>query len=322
MLRKFIISTLIASIGFAENTTVLVKHLWNDINYESTKNTAMAGATTATTKGYSALFINPAGLSSNYAVGIYAKASNVTHSNNSGSGEEDDQVVTEEVAFGDGMAIGLFYKYLVAEVFSDRYSAVGFGYGIDTRFGLFSLGLSQYKDDTLDTNYRKYGKGDFKTYGFQWQKSFIGIDGFRAWYVGLSVKEQGVNIDHKDTLLVTTSPLIKRLGVGYETNIGTHTMLFTFDRQEQSFLDISDTLLINAVGWKWIMGDGFALSAGMEKGTYQNSLFKDRTNIGLGMEFVLWQMNFGLSANIKEVNNEEGLYSKDEVLHIDFAIAF
>ena len=323
--RKILLACFLATTLYgADSEEIFLENSWINIGYSNAKDVMLSGATTATAKGYSALFTNPAGLSTNYAVGLYVSTSQVEHKNSTGSANEDNELATtSEILFGDNTVIGLFYKSLVLESKSNIHSALGFAYGLETNYGLFSLGLNYVKDQTTKDNYLDFGTGDYYTLGFQWQKSYIGIDDFYAFYVGASQKGQGVN-QVSGERIARVSPLVQRFGVGFETNVFTSSVLISYDVATQSWSHMSDSLTTQALGLKFMAWSGFSVGLGASSSTYTTDLnLKDNKTISLGLEFALWNMNVALAVLRKEVTNTSGdVYVQENSAHADISFAF
>jgi len=323
VLNSFIfVSFFVTSLYSAQNKQVLLKNIWDNIGYSNAKNVMLSGATTAVGKGYSSLFTNPAGMATNYAVGIYASSVALEHNNEMGAGK-NNLATTKEIKGNDIPRYGIFYKYLALEVQKDVHQAIGFAYGLETSFGIFSLGANIVKDKTTIKNYKDFGRGDYKIVGFQWQKSYIDVDGFYAFYFGYSKKSQGVK-KQPGELIYTSSPIVQRLGLGFETNIYSTTVLLSLDQSSQSFKNIDDKLDITAIGIKWMIFDGFSLAVGHSVGKYSTDLnLDDYTTDSFGFELGLWQINLAAALLHKEVNDKKGkLYEEENSLHIDISIAF
>ena len=172
--RKILLAGLLATTlyGADDQKEILLENSWINIGYSNAKDVMLSGATTATAKGYSALFTNPAGLSTNYAAGLYMRSAQVEHKNSTGALDEESALATtKEIDAGDNSAIGLFYKSFIIESKADIHNALGFAYGMETNYGLFSLGFNYVTDETNVENYLDHGTGDYYTVGFQWQKS-------------------------------------------------------------------------------------------------------------------------------------------------------
>lgn len=312
---------------------ILLENAWVNIGHSNAKDVMMSGATTATSKGYSSLFVNPAGLFSNYAWGVYAHTSNVEHKNPTGATNDSKELVTtQEVDFGDNMAVGIFYKHLVLEAKPDVHNAIGLAYGLETEYGLFSVGANYVIDETkvaktTTTNeidkYRTFATGDYYTAGVQWQKSFVGIDDFYALYLGFSQKGQGVNIVEGEQV-VRVSPIVQRAGIGLETNLFSSTVLLTYDMSSQSWSHIEDKLDTQAVGLKWMPWSGLALGFGTSKSTYTTGVDLDSAStISAGVEMAIWRVNLAVAALKKEVLNKAGdIYMEDNNIHLDLSFAF
>jgi hypothetical protein len=319
--KYLLLILLFSSISLSAESKVLLKHKWQNISYENAKDSIMAGATTATAKGYSALLSNPAGLGSNYAVGLYARATIAQRS------IDNDTTINDKLGEGEE-AIGLFYKHFIVEKATDVHTAMGFGYGYETNYGLFSLGVTRVKDETtgFDTegNSLERGTGDYDVYGFQWQKSFIGIEDFYAVYFGYAVKGLGLNLSTQRHVGVV-SPLVKKLGVAFETNIYSSSILISYDKADESWQ--GDDALVGTIsyvgyGLKWMVWDGFAISLGQNTGTYSgNAGIKDVVTQGAGIEISFWQVNVSIAATVKETTMDSYIV-KDESAHVDISFAF
>jgi hypothetical protein len=331
--KAFLVASVLSTSTLAED--VLTKNRWLNIGYSNAKDVMLSGATTATIKGYSALFTNPAGLATNYAAGMYVHTSNVNQKNPtsdniiSNDNGDENLATTQELDPADNMTVGLFYKSFVAEIKPDVHQALGVGYGFETNYGLFSFGANYVTDQTIvdeenNKNYLNYGMGDYYTAGFQWQRSFIGIDDFYAVYFGLSQKGQGVSNQPDEQIAYVVSPTVQRFGLGLETNMFASTVLLTLDMSEQSFKDIDDKLSTQAVGLKWMIWSGFSLGLGASNGAYTTDLNIDTVEtLSVGIETVIWQMNLAVAALQKTVKDVDGdTYSKNENIHIDISFAF
>ena len=324
IVKNFLIVIILSTSLYGTTDEILLENSWINIGYSNSKDVMMSGATTATGKGYSALYTNPAGLATNYAVGIYSHSSYMARKNPTGSlNDENALATTKEIEMADNQAIGVFYKSLILETKPDRSITAGLAYGLETKYGLFSLGANYVKDETTVENYLDYGTGDYYTLGFQWQKSFIGIDDFYALYFGYSQKGQGVNIIEGEQI-GRVSPKVQRIGIGAETNIFTTSLLLSVDMVEQSWNHIDDKLTTQALGLKWMLWSGFSFAIGASNSIYTTDLnLKDSITLSAGFEFAIWQMNIGIAVLQKEVKNNAGdVYMRDENAHIDISFAF
>lgn len=322
--KSLIVAGVLSTSLYGASNEILLENAWINIGYSNAKDVMLGGATTATGKGYSALYTNPAGLSTNYALGAYFHSSQMKHQNATGSqNEENALATTQELAIADNTAVGLYYKSVVLEMRPNRSKALGAAYGLETEYGLFSLGLNYVQDDTTVDNYLDYGTGDYQSVGFQWQKSFIGVDDFYALYFGYSQKGQGVNVVAGEQV-ARVSPKVQRIGFGVETDVLQSTLLFSFDTVEQSWSHLSDKLNTQALGLKWMIWSGFSTGLGVSNSTYTTDVdLKDSQTLSLGFEFGFWQMNIGLAYLQKEVKNNAGeVYIKDENIHADISFAF
>jgi len=326
-LKSLMAIGLIATNLYAETNTdnTFLKNSWTSLGYSNAKDVMMGGATTATGKGPSALFTNPAGLSTNYTFGIYATASQIDHLNATGSTNDEESLsTTQEVLPADNTAVGIFYDSFVVEVKPDKHIAVGLAYGLETNYGLFSIGANVVKDQTTEENYKEFGTGDYYTGGFQYQKSFVGIENLYAFYFGVSKKGQGVS-QYEDQVVYKLSPIVQKIGFGFETNWGSSSLLLTVDQSTQSWLHFDDTLNIMAIGLKWMMFDGFSMAIAHSDLTYDTavpSLDSGTTN-SVGLELGLWKLNIALAAMQKEILNDTGdVYIQENSLHADVSFAF
>lgn len=319
--KSLVLSSLLITSLYSE---VLLKDSWNNIGYSNAKNVMLSGATTATGKGHSALFSNPAGLSTNRTYGIYTTAGVVQHKNATGSNSSENSLATtKEIAFADNMAVGLFYNSIVLEMKPNIHNAIGLAYGLETDYGLFSVGANYVMDKTIVDNYLDFGTGDYYTAGFQWQKSFIGVDDFYGLYFGISQKGQGVNIIAGEQL-GRISPLIQKIGFGAETDLGSSTILVSYDMSTQSWHHISDTVDTQALGIKWMIGDGFSIGLGTSQSVYSTEVdFDTASTVSAGIEFSMWSVHVAIAALQKEVLNTEGdVYMQDTNAHVDISFAF
>lgn len=334
---KYLLSTslLITSLNAASTDTqedILLKYGWMNLSNSSAKDVMMSGATTATAKGYSALFANPAGLSTNYAAGLYLRSSQMEHKNDSGSSDEENSLVmTQEVEVGDAPAVGIFYKSLIVEMKPDVHTAIGLAYGLETRYGLFSLGINYVIDDSTPSAdseeldmYKTFATGDYYTAGIQWQKSFVGIDDFYAIYLGYSKKGQGANIQEDEQIGAIVSPVTTKMGIGLETNMFTTTVLLTADLSTQEWLDIDATKDTTAFGLKWMLFDGFSIAGGTSTTTYTTGVdLNEASTVSAGIEFSAWSMNVAIAALQQEVlNNADDVYIEETSAHVDVSFAF
>ena len=309
---------------YSADKQILLENAWVNIGYSNAKDTMMSGATTATGKGYSALFTNPAGMSTNYALGLYVHDTQLEHKNDTGSSDESNSLAkTGETKLGDNTTFGLFYKYLIVEKKQNVHTALGLAYGYETNYGLFSLGVNMVKDDTTKENYKDFGTGDYKTVGFQWQKSFIGIDDFYAFYFGFSKKGQGVK-QFDDVLIYIVSPIVQRIGVGFETNVFNGTVLISLDTISQSWTHLSDSLDTTALGLKWMPFGGFSVALGHSESTYNTAVdLKSNTTNSVGLEFAAWSTNIAIAVLQKEVLDGAGdVYIQENSVHTDISFAF
>jgi len=324
LLKGIITASIVSTSVYADSNQILLENSWMNIGFSNAKDAMLSGATTATGKGYSALFTNPAGLATNYAVGLYVRSGTLEHKNATGATTEDSELAkTSEVTSADNTAIGLFYKYLVIESKKNVHNAIGLAYGFETDYGIFSLGANMVKDSTSEENYKTFGTGDYKTVGFQWQKSFIGIDKFYSFYFGFSKKGQGVK-QFEDVQIYRVSPMVQRIGFGFETNIWSSTILVSLDQSTQSWKHLDDSLDTTAIGLKWMPFSGFTIALGHSTSTYNTQIdLKDNTTNSVGLEFGIWQMNVAIAALQKEVLDNAGdIYIQENSVYADVSFAF
>ena len=332
-ISKIFLATSLLSTSLFSNDQILLENAWVNVGFSNAKDTMVSGATTATGKGFSSLFTNPAGLATNYAAGLYISSTTLEHKNATGSGNKKNALATIfEIKPADVMAVGIFYKSLVIEMKPNIHNAVGIAYGLETSYGLFSLGANYVMDETsvsnssdadaIDYN-RRFATGDYYTVGAQWQKSFVGIDDFYALYFGYSQKGQGVSIIPGEQI-GRVSPLVTRIGVGVETNMFASTVLLSIDQISQSWSHINDTYDTTAIGLKWMMFDGFALALGTSTSTYSTEVdLKSSSTMSFGLEFAAWKTNVAIAALQKEVLNNAGdVYIQENSVHADISFAF
>ena len=321
-IKILLIANIFATSLFADQ--ILLENAWANIGYSNAKDAMVSGATTASGKGYSALYTNPAGLSTNYAVGVTIHASSVDHQNATGSLNDSNALATtKQIEPADDVSVELFYNSLMVDIQPNIHKTLGYAYGLETDYGLFSLGMNYVMDDTDVENYQDFGTGDYYTLGFQWQKSFINIEDFYGLYFGFSKKGQGIHIIDGEQVAIA-SAIIQKIGFAVETNVFSSTILVSLDLSQQSWNHISDTLDTQAIGIKYMMFDGFTIGLGYSKGTYNTEVdLSENTTMSAGVEIGLWKTNIAIAALSKEVLNKAGdVYSKDDSLHIDISFAF
>ena len=321
-IKSVLILNLLSVSLYAEQ--ILMENSWVKIGYSNAKDAMVSGATTATGKGYSALYTNPAGLSTNYALGLNIGAATIEHKNSTGSTNDDNSLTTtKQTEMIDNSNIALFYKGFIINIKPKVHKAIGYGYGFETSYGLVSLGFNYVKDDTTVDNYRDFGTGDYYTLGLQWQKSYIGLDDFYAFYAGFSKKGQGVRTISGEQV-GNASPIVQKIGLGIETNMFSSTILLSLDMTQQTWTHITDSLDTQAVGLKWMMFDGFSLGLGASQSTYNTDVDLDSaTTLSVGFEFAAWKTNVAIAAVQKEVQNKAGkVYSQDDSIHADISFAF
>jgi len=218
-MRKISILMVLIFYSFGTKTIVSYQYFNPNLSFYS-KDAMMAGATTATTKGYNSLYTNPAGLGSNPFFGIYLK----TIANYTKSSNIDDNLVTiDSYPSWSFDEFGLIYRWIALDYNAYKYAG-GFGYGYANKYGLFSFGASYNYDDIDTSSSNDYAykisqaTGNFYVLGFQYQKSFIAPDSFWAIYFGSSYKSSGKN-NTQNAKIVVLSPKIFSVGLGAETNI-------------------------------------------------------------------------------------------------------
>lgn len=319
-LKALVITTLISSILYAADDTVIYKGYLN-ITYDSSKNSIMAGSTTATAKGYSAMGSNPAGLSTNHNAAIYARAIELEVS------DEQDKVITKN---SPTPAIGVLYDSFGVEVKKDNYALGGAAYGYESGYGLFSFGVS-YLYDMTDLTQKstsvdqkdEFATGNYITYGAMWQKSFIDDEDFYAIYLGYSHKNSSQYSGDNNVEITPISPSRSSFGLGLETNAYDTAVLFTYDYTTEYWQSVSETLSGSAYGLKWMINQKFAVAGGMKNQVFSGSILKDIKTNGAGFEFGFLGLHtvIGVTERIANYQNGEQ-YLKETAVHIDAALTF
>ncbi len=321
--RTFKNSLLLSLFVTAVNAApVAVYDNWLNSSLSASKNSITAGATTATAKGYSAILSNPAGLSTNANITLYTKTITYTR-------EDDEGKEIKEFNPEDNIAAGALYSSFGVEYKMDDYVAFGAAYGYETKYGLFSLGISYLMDQT-DLTQRggtavateDYATGDYSTVGVMWQKSFLDEDDFYAIYIGVSSKGYGVydGDNYNDTTTVYTSPKKLSYGIGLETNIFDTSLLFTTDMFEEEGQNLKLSGMSH--GLKWLIGEKFALGAGISNQSFSEGILTDIETVGAGVEFGFLIMHFNVSATQRTVESASGVYLKEVAGHLDLAFTF
>ena len=330
ILLAVVLSSIITTQSYAKK--IIAKFVYANMSYANSKEAILAGATTATAKGYNALLTNPAGLSSNQCYGIYARNVSVTKKTGGNSIINDDgKIVLSQNDNSDYLAVGLLANSLAIEGRKDDYVALGYGYGFYNRYGLFSIGGSYYADQSdfeatkdstnpLDKD-EVFGMGNHYVLGLMWQKTFIDIEDFYALYLGLSYKSSGLN---KTGKIIIASPKTLNLGLGLETNLFSTTLLATIDYSNETWESINESLKGISFGLKWMLLDGLAVGVGSSKQTFtSNNYLDDITTLSTGVELKIWKIGVGLSGARKSINALDGTtYLTEDSVHTDFYISF
>jgi hypothetical protein len=321
-LIHFILVGFLSVSSFAKD--VLTKNHWMKLSNSSAKTAMLSGANTAIAKGYSSLYKNPAGLATNYALGLYINTNELEHQNSTGSTSKDTALATTaQEDLGTFVSAGLFYKYFMVDFKQDVHYAAGMAYGFESDYGLFSFGGSYLIDNTILTNYDTYATGNYYTLGFQWQKSFIGIDEFYAIYFGVSKKGQGVHEQIDEPIGYVVSPIVQNIGLGLETNLYSTTLLLSFDNTVQSFNNIEDTMTTNALGIQWMITNKVSLALGGSLSTYKTQLnLKENLTYSAGVELGFSTFNMAIAVLQEEISDISEVYIKNNSLHTDISFAF
>ena len=297
-----------------------------NISQDSSKNAIMVGATTATAKGYSAILSNPAGLSTNANIAIYTKTTqtdkNIDKTTTIGSTQFDNQIST-----------GILYDSFALEYKLEDYVALGGAYGLESRYGLFSVGASYLFDisqradsenskDTLNDD--EYMTGDYGTIGLMWQKSFVNEDNFYAIYIGASKKMSGKSsVDRTINISIPISPEKMSFGLGLETNIYATSVLVTFDIFKESWLSSTEVRNGTAYALKWLITEKLAIAGGISNQTNDGNSLGDIQTFGGGIEFGFSIIQLNVSFLRREIADIDGSdYLTEDSTHIDAVIVF
>jgi len=316
-------TALLLSTALYGGESMLVYNNFMNLGLADAKNAIMGGATTATAKGYSAILSNPAGLATNHNITIYTKTVYVDRQSESG-GETIKEFKPE-----NQIAVGGLYDYLAVEYKLDDYVAGGFGYGLESDYGLFSLGISYLSDLTditkLDeTADNEFATGDYMTLGFMWQKTFLSSEDFYTVYFGVSQKASGEYSGSKDVNMALISPEKLSYGLGLETNIFSTSVLVTVDSYSKSFKSTSASADGLAYGVKWMLWEKFAIAGGMCNETYSSAGDLDSVDsFGGGVEFGFWWFHFNASYLNRAVTFKDNAKNlKEDSMHLDISMVF
>lgn len=333
--RNFMKLTLLlaASVSlYAED--IVVYDNWLNNSFQASKNSIMGGATTATAKGYSALVANPAGLSSNSNSTVYVRTTNVEKTNN-------DNQIFKIYSPEDSYAAGALYNSLAIEVRPNDYVLLGAGYGYETKYGLFSVGLSYMleqtdltqSDETVLSD-KEFVDGNYYTLGLMWQKSFVDKDDFYAIYLGLSTKASALYKGSKreDLKIEYMSPKRTSYGIGIETNIFDTSLLLTTDIFSESGISQSTSGVSHGV--KLMLGDKLAIAAGISNQTFNSGntvssssletvQWKDFQMSGAGVEIGFLGIHLNVSATHRVANASLEINNLvEDAIHVDVALTF
>ena len=307
---------------FLNASTFVLYNNYLNMSFMNAKNSMMANSTTATAKGYSAMLSNPAGLSTNYNASIYIRSIFV-------SKKDSDSTELPEINPKDHISLGALYDSFGVEAKENDYIIGAGAYGLETKYGLFSLGIS-YLADLTDLTLKEdtpvqseeFATGSHLTYGFMWQKSFIDADDFYAVYLGLSHKNSGKYEGENTANITPVSPSRTSYGLGLETNIFDTSLLVTVDMSEEYWQSLNETLSGVSYGVKWMINQKFAIAAGMNNQTFTGSTLKDIQNIGLGVEFGFLGFQTNTAFTQRVVNDFTSVYLTEMALHLDVAFTF
>ena len=308
--------------GSLYSGTIPLYNGYLNMTYMNAKNAMMANATTATTKGYAAMLSNPAGLSTNYNATLYVRS--VT-----GTVTDSDGTTLPDIKLNDQFSVGLLYDSFGIEAKSDDYLIGGAAYGYETRYGLFSVGLSYLYDSTDLTQKdikavqtEQFATGNYSSYGFMWQKSFIDEEDFYAIYLGYSHKNSGKYTGGSNSTVIPASPSKTSYGIGLETNIFDTTLLVTYDKSTEYWQSIDDELIGTAYGLKWMINQKFAIAGGANIQTFSTSTLKDIQTAGIGIEFGFLGIQTETAFTHRVVNGTQDVYLTEDALHLDVALTF
>jgi len=325
MLHPLIRNTLALTciLGASHADIVPVYNNWINSSFAGSKNAITAGATTATAKGYNAILSNPAGLSTNYNVALYAKTVTVERKDNDGN------AITKYDNMGTNLSIGILYDSFAIETRLNDYVVFGGAYGYESSYGLFSIGASYLMDqtditDNGDISNKEFATGDYSTVGLMWQKSFIDEDDFYALYFGLSTKSYGnySGTTQPGVNLKYSSPKRTSYGLGFETNVFTTSVLVTYDISKEEGQG-GVTLDGTSYGIKWLIAEKFALAGGISNQTFSDGELDTIETIGAGVEFGLWGLQSNLSATQRTINAKQVTNNLSEnAIHLDVAFVY
>ena len=301
----------------------LVFNNFMNLGLGDAKNAIMGGATTATAKGYSSMFSNPAGLSTNHNITLYTRTIYVERKDDNGGN------TIKEYKPENQIAAGLLYNYVGIEYKLDDYVMAGLGYGVESDYGMFSLGVSYLADLTDITKLdevadNEFATGDYLTAGFMWQKTFLSSEDFYTVYFGVAQKASGEYTGSKDVELGLVSPEKLSYGLGLETNIFSTSVLVTIDSYTKKFKSSDATVDGLAYGAKWMIWEKFALAGGMCNETYSQAGNLDSVDsFGGGVEFGLWLFHFNTAYLNRTINSKDGNANlKEDSIHLDISMVF
>lgn len=302
---------------------VIINNHYFNASYDSAKNSILGGATTATAKGYSAMSSNPAGLSTNYNTTVYVRTIIGDTLD-----EEDIAVTSSEPA--DHLAIGALYNSFGLEYKTDDHIVAGGGYGYESKYGLFSAGISILIDltnlaekENSPVQRDEFATGDYLTYGLMWQKSFVGLDRYYALYFGLSHKNSGKYAGDTNTANVfPVSPSRTSYGFGFETNLDTSSILFTLDMSNEYWQSVSESLSGVGYGIKWLIDENLAVGIGVNEKVFSGSILKDIQTNALGVEYGINGVHLNIGYTNRIINDDTGVYLTDNAVHLDIAYTF
>lgn len=312
-MARFITILSLSFLSLFGDSALLYKYFINQSFYDA-KNAITVGATSATAKGYMALTSNPAGLSSNKNISLYARTTYV------------DRKVSEnskEFKPGNQIAGGLLYDFIGIEYKNSDYATLGAAYGFESKYGLFSLGASYTKDLTDvtvkdETGDYTFATGDFYTAGLMWQKTFISADSFYTIYFGVYQKASSNYTGTNDKNIIPLSPKKLSYGIGLETNLYSTSILLTVDKYSESFKSSPDTLDGLAYGLKWHIFEKLGIGAGYANET-TNTALGDIKTVGAGIETGFWIFHINVAATNRKIDN---MNFEENGVHLDIATVF
>jgi len=333
MLKKILFILGITSIFLnAQDSRSIAYFGYSTMSYANSKESILAGATTATAKGYNALLTNPAGLSTNECWAIYARTAIVQKKTGESDRVDEDQIILSENAASEYIAGGVIFDSFAIETRPSDYIAGGYGFGIESQWGLFSFGMSIYQDQTdmvIDTEIgptfdqnNEFAMGDHYNFGFMWQKTFLSPDDFYGFYFGVSYKTSGKNETKSEYII--SSPKEMGIGIGFSTNFIGTTLMVTSDYKKEEWDSINETLTGIAVGIKWMIFEGFAIGTGINKQTFDgSSTFDTIDTMAFGIELNIWKIGTNISVMRKDINALDGsTYLEEDSAHVDLYITF